>query len=593
MTRICTFLILSLVCITSCIEDSGSTPSTLPNVLLILTDDQGWGDLSIHGNTNLTTPNIDRIFKEGIEFSRFYVSPVCSPTRAEILTGRHHARVGVYATSAGGERLDADEETIADVFKAAGYQTGAFGKWHNGGQYPYHPNGRGFEEFYGFCSGHWGHYFSPMLEHNGEITKGEGFVIDDFTNRAIDFIEESVKVGKPFFTYLAYNTPHSPMQVPDQYWDRFKDKELEMTHHAGEEDRIHTKAALAMCENIDDNVGRLLSNMEKRGVLENTIVIYMSDNGPNGNRWNQCMKGRKGSTDEGGVRSPMAMMWKGKMNEGMVTDQIASGEDLLPTLTDLCEIEYQSKMKLDGLSLTSVIKRNQGSEALSNRKLFHHWRDRVSVRTQNYKLSHEDFLYDMTTDSCQLQDVSSQYPVMKSELLRAKARWKKEVLSELKPDQKRPFIIGHPAMTYTQLPARDASASGAITRSNKYPNDSFYKNWKDASDSIYWDVTVPESGIFNVNIYYTAPPESIGSSFSVSYGSEQIQASVTASHDPPLIGAEQDRSPRIESYVKDFISMPVGQLKLEAGEGVLYIKPVNIHGDVLMDFRLLVLERVF
>ena len=160
-----------------------------PNVVVVLTDDQGWGDLSLNGNTNLSTPNIDSLARDGASFDRFYVCPVCSPTRAEFLTGRYHPRSGVYSTSAGGERMDLDETTIADRFKAAGYATAAFGKWHNGMQYPYHPNGRGFDYYYGFCSGHWGNYFDPMLERNGQIVKGNGFVIDGFTSEAMQFME--------------------------------------------------------------------------------------------------------------------------------------------------------------------------------------------------------------------------------------------------------------------------------------------------------------------------------------------------------------------------------------------------------------------
>jgi arylsulfatase A-like enzyme len=145
--------------------------SAKPNVVVFLTDDQGWGDLSLNGNLDLSTPNVDSLARDGASFDRFYVCPVCSPTRAEFLTGRYHPRSGVYSTSAGGERLDLDETTIADLFKSAGYRTGAFGKWHNGMQFPYHPNGRGFQEYYGFCSGHWGNYFSPQLERNGKLVK--------------------------------------------------------------------------------------------------------------------------------------------------------------------------------------------------------------------------------------------------------------------------------------------------------------------------------------------------------------------------------------------------------------------------------------
>ena len=149
-------------------------------------------------------------------FEHFYVCAVCAPTRAEFLTGRYHARGGVRGVTSGAERLNLDEKTIADTFKAAGYATGAFGKWHNGSQFPYHPNARGFDEYYGFTSGHWGSYFDPELDHNGKLVRGKGYVTDDLTNHALDFIEANK--GKPFLCYLPLNTPHSPMQVPDQFY---------------------------------------------------------------------------------------------------------------------------------------------------------------------------------------------------------------------------------------------------------------------------------------------------------------------------------------------------------------------------------------
>src|SRR5581483_455796 len=154
---------------------------TRPNIIVILTDDQGWGDLSGNGNTNLKTPHIDALGKDGATFARFFVQPVCSPTRAELLTGRYHPRGGVRDVSRGGERLNLGERTIADLLRAAGYVTAAFGKWHNGSQYPYHPLGRGFDEYYGFTSGHWGDYFGPPLEHNGRAVTGHGYLADDFT----------------------------------------------------------------------------------------------------------------------------------------------------------------------------------------------------------------------------------------------------------------------------------------------------------------------------------------------------------------------------------------------------------------------------
>ena len=315
------------------------------NVILILTDDQGWGDLSLNGNQDINTPNIDQLGKSGARFDHFFVSPVCSPTRAEILTGRHHVRGGVYSTSAGGERLNIDEQTIAEVFKLEGYQTAAYGKWHNGMQAPFHPNSRGFDDYYGFCSGHWGNYYNPLLEHNGNLVKGDGFIINDLTQHGIDFIKKNK--NQPFFLYLPYNTPHSPMQVPDRFWEKYKDKELSQEGSSGPfKNQIeidHARAALAMCENIDWNVGRILDQLQISNLKENTIVIYLSDNGPNGNRWNEGMKGRKGSTDEGGVRSPMIINWPGKIPQGKIIKEIASGIDLLPTLKDLAGIKLKSK----------------------------------------------------------------------------------------------------------------------------------------------------------------------------------------------------------------------------------------------------------
>jgi len=234
-----------------------------PNVVVFLSDDQGWGDLSIHGNTNLSTPNIDSLARDGALFERFFVCPVCSPTRAEFLTGRYHARGGVRGVSTGQERLDLDERTIADTFQAAGYATGAFGKWHNGSQHPYHPNARGFDEYYGFTSGHWGDYFDALLlDHNGRSVKGKGFLPDELTDRALEFIGANKE--RPFFCYLPLNTPHTPLQVPDRWYAKIASFEPKMKDRdAKREDLATTRAVLAMCENIDWNVGRVLRRLDE------------------------------------------------------------------------------------------------------------------------------------------------------------------------------------------------------------------------------------------------------------------------------------------------------------------------------------------
>ena len=568
--------------------------NTYPNIIVILTDDQGWGDLSINGNKDINTPNIDQMTLNGVRFDRFFVSPVCSPTRAEILTGRHHVRTGVYDVSLGGERININEETIADVFKASGYKTAAYGKWHNGMQAPYHPNTRGFEDFYGFCSGHWGNYFNPVLEKNGELVKGKGFIIDDLTNHGIEFMKRNK--DNPFFLYLPFNTPHSPMQVPDEFWNKFKDKELTQK---GTVSKIpndissginHPKAALAMCENVDWNVGRILETLELLKIDKKTIIVYLSDNGPNGHRWNGGMKGIKGSTDEGGVRSPMIINWKSIIPAGKVVNKIAAAIDLLPTLKDLAGIETQPKNKLDGLSLKKLI--FEKNNRWEDRYIYNYWRGRLSIRSQDFRLDTKNNLYDMNKDPKQLKDISSKKIEVFEKMKMAKTKWENEVLINLKTKDNRAFIIGHPELKNTQIPARDAKANGLIKRSNYYPNCSYMTNWVNIENTITWDAEVAEDGEFEVVVYYTCSKDALGSEIELSLSDSQISSSITKYHDPDEFGKENDRSPRIESYVKDFIPLNMGVISLKKGKGTLILRGLKKKGKELIDFRLLMLKRI-
>lgn len=553
-----------------------------PNVVVFLTDDQGWGDLSHSGNRDLKTPNIDSLARNGVSFDRFFVCPVCSPTRAEFLTGRYHVHSNVYSTSAGGERMDLDETTIADLFQKSGYATGAFGKWHNGMQFPYHPNGRGFDEFYGFCSGHWGNYFSPMLERNGKIVKGEGFCVDDFTNKAMDFMEKSKSEGKPFFAYLPYNTPHSPMQVPDKYWERFKDKKLKMKKG----DR-HLRCALAMCENLDDNVGWVLAKLEKLGVSENTIVVWFHDNGPNGKRWNENMKGRKGSVEEGGCRSPLFIKWPGGIKAGLEIEKIASARDLLPTLCELAGVTEKPEKPLDGKSLVPLIK-NPGAE-WEDRIFVSQWKNKFGVRSQTHRLGEKGKLFDMISDPQQLKPVKNE--VVFRELKNALAEYKKKHLAEYGPQHdKRSFVMAHPGSKHTQLPARDAVGTGEIKRSNRFPNDSYFHNWTKTSDRIIWKATAGESGRYGVRIFYAS--KSAGAKCRLSFNGSHLDFTIPEAHDVPKLGAKDDRSPRAESYTKDWKDIQVGEIELKEGEGELVLEALEIPGEEAMEFRLMTLEKL-
>ena len=561
-----------------------------PNVIVILTDDQGWGDLSLNGNVSVETPHIDQLASDGARFQHFFVSPVCSPTRAEFLTGRHHVRCGVYSTSEGGERVNADEMMIGEIFKKAGYRTAAFGKWHSGMQHPYHPNARGFDEFYGFCSGHWGNYFSPMLEHNGQLVQGDGYLPDDLTARAIEFIERDH--SRPFFVYLPYNTPHSPMQVPDRWWDKFKNKEIIQEHSKMKNEKIdHTRAALAMCENIDWNVGRLCSKLKELNLEKDTIVVYFSDNGPNGSRWNDGLRGRKGSTDEGGVRSPLVMCWPGVIDAGTVVTQICSAMDLMPTLAELADVEVISAKPIDGMSLVPILL----DEKLSwpERTLVHHWKDKVSIRTQEFRLDYEGRLYDMTDDEGQQVELNDSQPQVAAALQRQAKEFRQQMLSEYgKPFDKRPFVIGYGGTSLTQVPARDGVGHGNIKRSNRFPNDSFFEDWTSVNDFISWECEVGASGLYRAEIFYSCPKEDVGSTVELVFGDSTLTGEISVPHDPPLTGMENDRFKRTESYVKDFKRMTLGEIQLEEGEGTLMLRAKRIPGDTVMDFRLLLLTRV-
>jgi arylsulfatase A-like enzyme len=554
-----------------------------PNIVVILADDQGWGDLSHNGNSNLRTPHIDSLARDGARFERFFVQPVCSPTRAELLTGRWHPRCGVRGVSRGGERLNLDERTVAEAFRAAGYATGCFGKWHNGSQYPYHPNGRGFEEFYGFTSGHWGEYFDPPLDHNGRDIRGKGYITDDLTDRAIAFLRKNAGAGKPSFCYLAFNTPHSPMQVPDGYWRRFEKAKL--TLHGGKKEDIgHTRAALAMCENIDDNVGRLLAALEHQKLGQNTIVVYFSDNGPNGPRWNGGMKGHKGSTDEGGVRSPLVVRWPGKVRARTVITPIAAAVDLYPTLVDLAGVKRVGDRPFDGISLAAWL---LGKDAPTpDRVLFQHWAGKVSARNQRFRLDATGQLFDLTKDPGQQRNIAADHPEVAKRLGNAVGRWKREVLGELSKTDDRPFPVGHARFPRTVLPARDGLPHGGVKRSAPAPNCSFFTRWTKPDDRMTWKVEVHAAGRYEAIVQYTCPKADVGSVVELGLGKARWQGTIGQAHDPPLRGKEHDRvARRGESYVKDFRPLSLGVVKLPAGEATLTLRATTVAGTQVADVR--------
>ena len=555
--------------------------SNPPNVVIFLADDQGWGDLSASGNTNLATPHIDSLARDGASLANFYVCQVCAPTRAELLTGRYYPRTGVSGVSRGEGRLNYDETTIADLMKRGGYATGCFGKWHNGTQPPYHPNNRGFDEFYGFTSGHWGHYFSPPLDHNGKHVRGKGFVVNDFTDHALAFIEANKQ--RPFFCYLPYNTPHSPMMVPDRFYAKFDGKDPVMRHRdVSREDVMMTRAALAMCENIDWNVGRILKKLDDLELRENTIVIYFSDNGPNSYRWNGGMKGRKGAIDEGGLRSPFFIRWPRKIRPEKTIPQIAGAIDLLPTLLDLTKVPSQlnKRKPLDGRSLAPLLLTDVAKWA--PRSLFSIKNNLVSVRTQQYRLDAAGKLYDIESDPGQRIDVAARHATLASELGQLAKQHNTEMQRYFKANANRPFTVGYgPSTTLT---ARDGIGHGNIRRSVKSPNNSFFTNWTAVDDFITWDVDVGKSGKYEVIVFYTCARGNEGATLQLSItNGASTKAIVNEVFDPPLYDKSKERVAKSHYFVKDFKPLSLGTLHLNKGKGTLRLKASDMKGQQVID----------
>ncbi len=570
-----------------------------PNVVVLLADDAGWGDYSFNGNRQVATPHIDAIAKSGAHFDRFFVQPVCAPTRSEFLTGRYHRRLGVYGVSTGQERMNPDEKTVADSFKRAGYVTGLFGKWHNGSQWPYHPLARGFDTFWGYTSGHWGEYFDAPLEHNGVMKTSKGYIVDVLTDKALQFIERNQ--SKPFLCFVPFTTPHSPWSAPASDWARFKDKPLSQTAtNAQAEKPDETRCALAMVENQDRNVGRILAKLKELNLEEDTIVVYFSDNGPNGHRWTGGMKGTKATTDEGGVRSPLFIRWPGKIAAGMQVKPIAGAIDLASTLEALAGVKRVGDRPRDGRDLSPLLKTGLDAD-WAPRQIFNTWGNNVSVRTQTHRLDGSGNLFDMVADPGQTTPIQSKEPGLAQELIAAVAAWRKEMGVAAPVGGKgkgkgangpgnavdpRPIHVGYREFPTTMLPARDGEPRGQIRRSAAAPNSSYFVNWTKPEDAAVWNVEVVTAGTYIVTLDYACAADAVGTPLEFSFEGTLLKGKITEAFDSPL-KPEQDTLPRPhgESTMRDFRTMTLGEVRLEPGKGELKLRAPEVRGKSVMDLR--------
>lgn len=392
-----------------------------PNIILIMTDDQGYGDLGFTGNPHIKTTVLDRFAEESICFDNFYVSPVCAPTRSSLMTGRFSLRTGVRDTYNGGAIMASSEITIAEMLKNAGYTTGIFGKWHLGDNYPSRPGDQGFDESVYHLSGGMGQvgdittwfrgdssYFDPVLWHNGTQQAYTGYCTDIFTDEALRFI--STNKNQPFFCYLAYNAPHTPLQVPEKYYKMYEDIDPSSGFEnddrpfpeMSEKDKEDARKVYAMISNIDDNLGKLLHRLNELELSENTVVIFMTDNGPQQRRYIAGMRGRKGSVYRGGVRVPLFINYP-QLPEPKRISNTTAHIDILPTIADICNIPLPQDKAIDGQSLQPLIE-NLNTD-WPERSLFFYWTRRYPELYNNMALQKGKYkLVGMTSFDAQISD---------------------------------------------------------------------------------------------------------------------------------------------------------------------------------------------
>lgn len=414
-------------------RSSAMVPSTggneRPSVVLVITDDQGYGDLSCHGNPILHTPNLDALYRQSVRLTDFHVSPTCAPTRASLMTGRYCNRTGVWHTIMGRSLLRRDEVTMAEVFAAGGYRTGVFGKWHLGDNYPFRPQDRGFEETLvhggggvGQTPDYWGNdYFDDTYWHNGMPAKHKGYCTDIWFDAAMRFIETNR--DRPFFVYLATNAPHGPYDVAERYSDLYKGKDAPNASFYG------------MIANLDENMGRLTDRLRSLGLEENTVLILMTDNGTaagfqGGKGFNAAMRGTKGSAYDGGHRVPCFIRWPaGGLDGGKDVGRLTAHIDLLPTLIELCGLPRPMGVKFDGTSILPLLRGQEGGWpdrvlVTDSQRIEHpeRWRQ-CAVMTDRWRLINGKELYDIVADPGQKNDLSGTHAEVVQGLRGAYEKW--------------------------------------------------------------------------------------------------------------------------------------------------------------------------
>lgn len=540
-----------------------------PNIILIITDDQGYGDFGFTGNPHVSTPTLDQLAQESVEFTNFYVSPVCAPTRSSLMTGRYSLRTGIRDTYNGGAMMATSEITLAELLKEKDYATGIFGKWHLGDNYPMRPSDQGFDESLIHLSGGMGQvgdfttyfqkdssYFDPVLWHNNEQESYEGYCSDIFAREAIKFIEKN-KDG-PFFTYLSFNAPHTPLQVPDEYYQKYKD--LDPTEGFGadgkpfypmnESQKEDARKVYAMVENIDDNLKKLFSKLKELEIEDNTIVIFLTDNGPQQQRYVAGLLGLKGNVFQGGVRAPLLIHYPEKSSENRKIDALTAHLDIFPTLAEIVGINLPTDRKIDGKSLASLL--NGDSEGFEDRSYFAYWNrkfpelyNNISIQNSGWKLvgktdynaSIEDFeLYNLKEDPFELTNLIPQNSSKGLELKEEMDSYYQELIQEENIKNPPRIHVGDDAENPVFLNRNDASGQRGI-----WAQEEIYGFWNVKLNAATYD--------FKFKFVKEVPP---GGTLFLEIGPYVNQEKIHADSDLDIIEMKDVLLPEMETEIVPF-----------------------------------------
>ena len=480
-----------------------------PNIVLIITDDQGYGDLGYTGNPVIQTPEIDKLIKESVFLEDYHVGPTCSPTRCSLLTGHWTDRTGVWHTIQGRSMLRTNEKTLADFLSSAGYETGIFGKWHLGDAYPYRPEDRGFTYTYYHSAGGIGQtpdawnndYFSDRYSHNGKLVQAEGYTTDVFFDEASKFVKNTAETGKPFFAYISTTAPHVPLSVPQKYLDMYKGKE-------GVTDQV--AAFYGMITNIDENLGEFRQLLESEGLADDTIFIYTTDNGSatGASFYNANMQGKKSSEYEGGHRVPFSIRWpKYGMDKHKTITELTHMTDIVPTLLDLAEVENSFGVEFDGVTLESLISESSDSPEIDwkNRIVFSDnqrvvdpvkWKG-TSVMSDKWRLVNENELYHVGHDPGQEVNVYEDFPKVVKRL----TEWYDKTWAELEPtfNQTTEVSIGATESPVTNFNAHDWIQKGYPAWNQAMVREA-YGIEKPGEFTGYWATNVANEGEYEIII---------------------------------------------------------------------------------------------